>query len=188
MRLAASSCGSWLPAKWPTRCRLDRLSFAAPWCRSGSASESAWAISDRPMTEGQGTAADRGRPSFLVGVEVISERDSAVCDSTKLGIFPQREAMAGGSSREGLPTLLQTGSKATVSTCPTSLRPVWKQTPSDFTLPEPCEFDILLVCQHPHALSRERLVPALAGRTNAARPARQPTVAASLPSGNRRRR
>src|SRR4051812_21491673 len=31
------------------------------------------------MTEGQGTAADRGRPSFFaVGVEVASERDSAV--------------------------------------------------------------------------------------------------------------
>jgi hypothetical protein len=36
------------------------------------------------------------------------------------------------------------------------------------TLPEPCEYDILLVCQHPHALSRDRLVPALAGRTIAA--------------------
>ena len=39
---------------------------------------------------------------------------------------------------------------------------------SDFTLPAPCQYDILLVCQHPHALSRNRLVPALAGRTNAA--------------------
>ena len=35
-------------------------------------------------------------------------------------------------------------------------------------LPEPCNYDILLVCQYPHALSRERLVPALAGRTNSA--------------------
>src|SRR2546423_4619293 len=116
------------------------------------------------MTEGKGTAADRGRPSFLVGVDVTSERDTAVCDSTTLGIFPQWEAMAGGSFREGLPGFSRLVPKLLFRLVPTFLRPVWQQTPSDFTLPEPCEYDILLVCQHPHALSRERLVPALAGR------------------------
>ena len=64
--------------------------------------------------------------------------------------------------------LLQTGSKATVSTCTHILLFCQEASSGDFTLPEPCEYDILLVCQHPHALSRERLVAALAGRTNAA--------------------
>jgi hypothetical protein len=107
-------------------------------------------------------------PSFLVGVEVTSERESAVCDSTTLGIFPQWETMAGGKFPGRPPRLLQTGSKATVSTCTHILLFCQEASSSNFTLPEPCENDILLVCQHPHALSRNRLVPALAGRTIAA--------------------
>ena len=43
----------------------------------------------------------------------------------------------------------------------------WKRYQSR-ALPGPYKYDMLLVCQYPHALSRERLVPALAGRTNAA--------------------
>jgi hypothetical protein len=38
-------------------------------------------------------------PSFLVGVEVTSERESAVYDSTTRGIFPQWETMAGVSGK-----------------------------------------------------------------------------------------
>jgi hypothetical protein len=104
--------------------------------------------------------------SFLVGVEVTSERESAVCDSTMLGIFPQWETMAGGSSRKGLPGFSRLVPKLPVFTC----IPLFCQEArsSDFPLPEPCEYDILVVCQHPHALSRNRLVPALAGRTIAA--------------------
>src|SRR5712672_3149184 len=120
------------------------------------------------MTEGQGTAADRGRPSFLVGVEVISKRGSAVWTRTRWASSRKWEAMAGWSSREDVPRLHQTDSTATASTCTHIPLSCQETSSSDFPLPEPCENDILVVCQHPHALSRNRLVPALAGRTIAA--------------------
>ena len=74
----------------------------------------------------------------------------------------------GRSSREGLPGFTKLISKATASTCTHIPLSYLETNSSDFTLPGPCEYDILLVCQHPHALSRERLVSALAGRTNPA--------------------
>jgi hypothetical protein len=76
--------------------------------------------------------------------------------------------MAGGSSREGLPGFSRLVPKLPVSTCTHIPLFCQEASSSDFPLPEPCENDILVVRQHAHALSRNRLVPALAGRTIAA--------------------
>ena len=73
-------------------------------------------------------------PSFLVGVEVTSEGERRL---DQLGIFPQWETMAGvpGKASPGFSKLVP---KLLFRLAPTSLCPVRKQTPSDFTLPEPC--------------------------------------------------
>jgi hypothetical protein len=76
-------------------------------------------------------------PSFLVGVEVTSERESAVCDSTTLGIFPQWETMAGGSSREGLPGFSRLVPKLLFPLVPPSLCPIWKPTRATLLCPAP---------------------------------------------------
>jgi hypothetical protein len=53
----------------------------ADWLFGTSDLDRGASVKERPQTPA---------PFFLVGVEVTFERDSAVSDSTALGIFPQR--------------------------------------------------------------------------------------------------
>ena len=53
----------------------------ADWLFGTSDLDRGASVKERPQTPA---------PFFLVGVEVTFERDSAVSDSTTLGIFPQR--------------------------------------------------------------------------------------------------
>src|SRR5205085_7529407 len=103
------------------------------------------------MTEGQGTAADRGRPFFwlarkahLKGIAQCATRPRWA--SSRNG----RRWQAGGPGRAS-----QASPNGFQSCCfdLSHIRPSGLEaSSSEFTLPEPCEYDILLVCQHPHAL------------------------------------
>jgi hypothetical protein len=66
-------------------------------------------------------------PSFLAGVEVTSETQAQYGARSAPGIFPQCEAMAGGSPREGLPGFSKLVPKLLFRLVPTALCPVGKQ-------------------------------------------------------------